>query len=101
MSYSGIYFGVKFIQHIYDPSKLEEWVKTLPEFFGNKYNIGDKVRYRSPHRKSKCGVITDIAYTTYGSYGGRCDGGTVKVYNINNSWQYQGRIKEIIKDETN
>ena len=94
MSYTGIYFGENFINHVYEPTK--DITLSFKNTFPFKYKEGMNVRCRKPHRKSLFGEITEKAYTSEGKFGGRLGGGTLKVYKINGKWYYESQIKEVM-----
>ena len=79
-NYTGNYFGANYYEHVYAPT--EETTKHLLSAFKHKYEIGNRVRVRKRHRKSKEGVIATTFYTSEGRIGGNRGGGTVKGYGI-------------------
>lgn len=84
MTYTGFHFGAYFWHHEYKPNVLA--VRRLIENFSFQYNFGSVVKYREPHRKSKEGVIVNQAYSSI-------NGGTIKVYLINDKWINESFIK--------
>lgn len=90
--YTGTYFGVEFINHVYEPT--EEGTTNLNDNFKFKWIVGNNVICRKSHRKSKGGIIDKRAYSSEGFCGGQSGGGTVKVYLIGKIWYYESEIKE-------
>ncbi len=87
--YTGIYYGVMYVNHIYKPT--EDITKLLLRDFKHKWNIGQSVKFRKPHRRTDINIIKNIGYSTE-----RFGGGTIKVYSLGNEWLEESLIKSIV-----
>ncbi len=86
--YTGFFFGVRFIDHLYEPEK--KGTEALAKRFPFEYSVGDFVKFRKPHRKTMKGRIESFAYSTE-----KNGGATIKVYKIGNNWIDESYIKKI------
>ena len=88
--YTGIYFGAKFVNHVYEPT--ESTTAHLLDKFIHKWSVGQYVRFREPHKRTDADTIKEIAYSS--EKGG---GGTIKVYKLRNKWIGESCIKALMQ----
>lgn len=88
--YTGTYFGVKFVNHVYEPT--ETATAHLLAEFKHKWSVGQYVRFRERHKRTDADIIKGIAYSTE-----RCGGGTIKVYKLKNKWIEESCIKALMQ----
>lgn len=87
--YTGIYFGVNYVNHIYEPT--ETITAHLLANFNHIWGIGKFVRFREKHKRTDVDTIKEIAYSSE-----KCGGGTIKVYKLRNKWIGESRIMALM-----
>ena len=88
--YTGIYFGAKFVNYVYEPTGPT--TAHLFDNFRHKWSVGQYVRFRESHKRTDAGTIQEVAYSSE-----KNGGGTIKIYKLRKKWICESLIKALME----